>query len=252
MGTVAHCGGEYVSRPALDLIPVPERTTTYMPVPHGFIADQILTSVEDAGFEVTKKEFIVAKEGQQLFGYYRIARPETRDLGYGAAVGFRSSYNKTLPVGLSVGSDVFICDNLAFSGSFTFFRRHTPNVFEDMHEKIYDAVAALPQFFANDDYRFGLYREARLQQSEADHLINTFLRDGTVPLNEATKLIREWYQPSYAEHTDGGNTVWRLFNAATESLKTVSPSNLAILPVRTQRLQRTLDKFVGWEDAIAA
>lgn len=251
MTTVAHCGGQYVTRQQLDLVPVPPRTETYVPVPHGYLADKILTQLRNHNYDVAKQEFILAKDGQQFFGYYRIERPEVAGLGYGAAVGFRSSYNKSLSVGLSGGSDVFICDNLAFSGEFTFFRRHTSEVMEEIDYKIFAAVSGLKEIFARDDVRFNRYRSTTINQPAADHLIAEFIRKDIVPVNDGTKLIREWYQPSHAEHTEGGNTVWRLFNAATEALKTNAPSNLRLLPFRTMRLQTTLDQFITPE-AIAA
>lgn len=244
MGAIAHCGGRKVPRHELDLIPVPVATKTYQPIPHGLFADKILQNLERAGYEERATEYIVSADGNQFFGYTRLNRPETEDFGYGAAVGFRSSYNKTLPVGLSGGSDVFVCDNLAFSGSFTLFRRHTPLLLEDIDFKIWKAIEQLAPIFMADDRRFEAYKATIIDQPMADHLINTCIRKGVVPVNEGTKLIREWYEPSHAEHTQNGNTVWRMFNAATEALKSNAPSNLALLPKRTENLQRLLDNYV--------
>nr|MBS0019438.1 hypothetical protein [Gammaproteobacteria bacterium] len=40
-------------------------------------------------------------------------------------VGLRGSYDQTLPRGLAVGSRVFVCDNLAFSGEVTIKTKQT-------------------------------------------------------------------------------------------------------------------------------
>ena len=53
------------------------------------------------------------------------------------ALGIRSSYDRSLAVGLVAGSRVFCCDNLAFSGEVTMHRKHTVNVFRDLPDLIY-------------------------------------------------------------------------------------------------------------------
>ena len=245
MSTVAHCGGSYVKRHELDEVPVPPPEGRHFAVPYGMFVDQLEDSLGQFNYEVVKREFILAQAGQQMFGYFRIARPETAHLGYGAAVGFRGSYNKTLSNGMTVGSDVFICDNLAFSGSFTFFRKNTSHAPEQLPDKILVAVAQMGKFLARDDERYQIYRGAVIDQRDADHLTATLLREHIISTPIATKLITEWYEPSHAEHEENGNTVWRYLNAATEAMKAGdSVAGHRMLPARTMKLQDNLDKFL--------
>src|ERR1041384_4160845 len=54
-----------------------------------------------------------------------------------SVLGVRNSYDRSLAVGLTLGSRVFCCDNLAFSGEVTMHRKHTLNVFRDLPDLIY-------------------------------------------------------------------------------------------------------------------
>lgn len=251
MTSIASTGSQYVPRSHLDLVQIPAATDSFRPVPHGLFTDKITTMIENAGYEITKTDLILAKQGQQLFGTMYLARPETAHLGYGAAVGFRSSYDKTLSLGLTVGSSVFVCSNLAFSGDITLFRRHTTNVMTDLDYKLFNAINQLGTYFKRDDKRYAAYRATTLDQRDADHLIAGFLRNNVIGSTDVGTLLREWYEPSHAEHTEGGNTVWRLLNAATETLKSNSALGLRTLPFKTQRLQTMLDDFidVDFEDS---
>lgn len=250
MQTLAHCGGEHVNRAMLDQVKIPESTRSFRPLPHGEFTDLLTRSVETAGFEITNTDLVLAKGGNQLFGTMYLARPETSALGYGAAIGFRSSYDKTLSVGLTVGSQVFVCDNLAFSGDITLFRRHTTNLMTDLPFRLFTAIQQLPKYFARDDKRYVEYRQATIDQRDADHLIAQALRSNVLGTNQANTMLREWYTPSHAEHTEGGNTVWRLLNAATEALKSDSVLGLRTLPFKTQKLQQQFDDFldIDFED----
>src|SRR5881397_1045647 len=47
--------------------------------------------------------------------------------GYSDTCGLRNSHDKRFPIGISVGSRVFVCDNLAFIGDHVIKRKHTAN-----------------------------------------------------------------------------------------------------------------------------
>ena len=56
-----------------------------------------------------------------MFGVFTLM---SRDKDKARMLGFRNSVDKTLVVGLTAGTRVFVCDNLAFSGEFVDYHKH--------------------------------------------------------------------------------------------------------------------------------
>ena len=61
--------------------------------------------------------------------------------GMSLAMGFRNSIDKSMPLGICAGVTVFVCDNLALSGDFIKFRKHTSGLTDESLQAIsMDAV----------------------------------------------------------------------------------------------------------------
>ena len=70
MSLIVHRGGNMVTRDDLSLVPQPEATETYIPVPHNHLADTLSTIGQDIlkGFTLCKEKYALAREGKQMFG----------------------------------------------------------------------------------------------------------------------------------------------------------------------------------------
>jgi hypothetical protein len=160
-------------------------------------------------------------------------------------VGLRNSHDKSLPVGLVAGSHVTVCDNLAFCGDINVFRKHTKKVLEEIEFRLYKATQQLKVLFDDQDTRYGKYLGAQLETRDADSLAVEALRAGIVNAREFPQVVDQWHHPEHLEHTQGGLTVWRFFNAVTQALKSDSEASLLTMPRRTSELQKMLDRRVG-------
>jgi hypothetical protein len=250
MSMMIHVGGKHVDRRDLPLVATPDATGTWHPVPHDLLATELEAALDRSGYEVTEQQHALARDGKQYFGFYQIARPQMRDLGYTAMVGLRNSHDQSLPVGIVGGSHVFVCDNLAFSGEIKLFRKHTKNVLNDLDYRTWKAMTGLASIFEAQDRRYSQYRSTVIDQYQADHIAIELLRSDALPQKQFPKLIEQWRQPAHEEHTEGGWTAWRLFNAATEALKSDSEGSLVTLPRRTQTVQDVIDKCIGGLPAV--
>jgi hypothetical protein len=96
-------------------IPFPEKTLSYVPLPHQDLVNTIkTTSCQMLGdYEMIKENYSIAKDGNQLFGTIAFRNSNTERL---LNIGFRNSYDKSLSVGLLSGAEVIVCSNLEFSG----------------------------------------------------------------------------------------------------------------------------------------
>jgi hypothetical protein len=115
---VAHCGGIYRTRDDLSRIPTPTGTDTWKPVPHFDLVSSLIDDLGSRGIAVTREQYAtVGRDGARLFGVMdvRIDGLDTPDLS--TSLGLRGANDKTMAIQVIAAARVFVCDNLAFSGS---------------------------------------------------------------------------------------------------------------------------------------
>jgi hypothetical protein len=134
---IVHRGGWEATKADLAAVPVPEPTESYHPVPYSRFVEEVELHVPRFGLRIQSEQFALAREGAQMFGVLTCANG-TSHHDYAPVLGLRSSYDRSLSVGLVGGAvRVFVCDNLAFSGEVTMHRKHTVHVFRDLPDLIY-------------------------------------------------------------------------------------------------------------------
>src|SRR2546425_6253304 len=110
---IAHCGTTKVSRDELKMIPVPESTRTFKPIPHYEIVDALVEALGFRYIGVVRDEYAVSPDGMKMFGVLDL---ETAFEGCRFAIGIRNSNDKSLRLALTCGVRVFVGDNLWFQG----------------------------------------------------------------------------------------------------------------------------------------
>src|SRR5437660_9491367 len=122
---VAHCGTSKVSRDELKLIPAPEGTRTFKPIPHYEIVEALVEALGFRYIGVVRDEYAVSPDGMKMFGVLDL---ETAFDGCRFAIGIRNANDRSMRLGLTVGIRVFVCDNLSFQGEFTpVLAKHSKN-----------------------------------------------------------------------------------------------------------------------------
>lgn len=234
-----HCGANHVERGQLALVATPQRTATWVPIPHDRLLAQVLGTLERGGLHVVSEAHGLTRDGQRYFGLLQVANGHNPD-DFGLVVGLRNSHDKRFPAGLVVGASVFVCDNLSFSGEVKLARKHTAHVERDLPQLVGRAVGRLTDLRGRQEQRFAAYKQQEIGDREAHDLIVRGLDARVVPVTRVPDVLAEWRQPRHPEFRDG-KTGWRLFNAFTEALK----GNLEALPRRTQALHGLMDPACG-------
>ena len=235
-----HTGGQEVKFSDLFNVATPSATDTYMPIPHHDLVSRVTSGLAAANLEIVESSHALSKEGARYFGLFQIAQAGGLDVrDYGLVMGLRNSHDKTFPAGITVGSQVFVCDNLAFSGEIKLARKHTLNIMRDLPGVISKAIGKLGDAWVSQDKRLEAYRETSLSDTQANDLILRAFRNRACVVTNIADVVREWDTPSHEEFA--ARNVWRLFNAFTEASK----GNLQALPDRTQKLHGVLDGFCG-------
>jgi hypothetical protein len=218
---VLHRGGWEATKADLASVPVPEATSSYVPVPYPRFVEEIELHAPRFGLTITDEQFALARSGSQMFGVLTC----TNDHGsedFALAIGVRNSYDRSLAAQLLAGSRVFICDNLAFSGEVKTAHRHTVNIFRDLPDQIYRMLSQVQVLQERTVAEIALMKARELENRDADHLMVEAIRANALPASMLPKVLEGWERPRQPE-LFGDRTAWLLFNAFTEVLKTQSP-----------------------------
>jgi hypothetical protein len=184
------------------------------------------------------RPYNVPKEGKEFIGYDSLSVQNE----YGFIVGARNSHDKRFPAGLAVGSSVFICDNLSFSGEISVTRKHTVFINRDLPGLMAGAVGQLASKWHNQEVRFEAYKKYELSHSRVHDILIRSLDCRAITATQIPHILKEWRHPRHPEFVECGHTAWRLFNAVTEVAK---DSGVWALPARTSALHGLLDQEVG-------
>jgi hypothetical protein len=217
---VLHRGGWEATKADLASVPVPEETDSYVPVPYTRFIEEVELHVPRFGLTITDERFALARDGAQMFGVLTCANGHGQT-DYTLAIGLRSSYDRSLAVGLVAGTRVFCCDNLAFAGEASMHRKHTVNVFRDLPDLIYRMLSQVSSLRERQEAEIGAWKVLALDPADAHHLMVEVIRAKALPASQLPKVLAAWEEPAYPEFQP--RTAWSLYNAFTEFAKSRSP-----------------------------
>lgn len=213
---IMHSGGRVTTREAVEAVPVPEATASYNPVPYGH-AIQLMHSEarRTLGMEVRSEAYGLNKEGDQMFALLTL---DSGNAEHGLSIGLRQSYNKSLALGVAIGAQVFVCDNLCFSGSaFRVVRKNTTNVWPDFRALVSAQIGESLGHYRSLEADFGAMKEIPCTLERGYAFLGVMQGRDLLTPNQATVAFGDWRAPRHAEF--GERNVWGLYNAITEGLK---------------------------------
>ena len=126
-GLTLHCGAHSVSRDRVLNSVTPDNTDTHYPIAHGELLDRLGNVVSSANMRIKHEAHGLTHGDNRYFGLIEL-ESDSDAAGHGTVVGIRNSHDKAFSAGLVLGSRVFVCDNLAFSGEVVLARKHTKNI----------------------------------------------------------------------------------------------------------------------------
>jgi hypothetical protein len=218
----------------------PNPTDTWHPIPHHELISQVTTTLKTTNLKLGTVSHSLSHEGQRYFGLLEVKTKHQHNDEYAWVLGLRNSHDKTFPAGLCAGSQVLICDNLAFYGDVTLARKHTRFITRDLPLLVEHGIGQLMNLWHTQEKRINAYKEAVIQDKDAHDLIIRAADVSVCSNRLIPAVLHEWREPKHPAFEP--RNVWSLFNAFTESLK---DGNLAELPKRTMALHGLLDVAVG-------
>ena len=231
MTLMLHTGGEALDYAALRALPIPTATDTHVPIAHHSVVDMVKYSLGFFGHELLEEHHATTPDGMNYFGVLSLRSPYG---DYTDMVGLRNSHKKQFPIGIAIGSRVFVCDNLAFNADHVIKRKHTANAKRDLPGLVAEVIEPLHDARKAQALSFDRYKALALPDELADQSIMQMYRQGIINVTRIADVLKAYEEPP---HDWGNKTPWRLFNAATFSLT----GKVAENPATTRQLHDVMD-----------
>jgi hypothetical protein len=201
-------------------VEAPDKTDSYMPVKNGQFVDTVRAAFEALGWALDYEAYGLTCKDQRFFFTHRYVQKNSPDGSeHAVAVGGRNSYDRSIAAGLAIGANVFVCDNLCFSGDdFAVLRRHTSNVWRDLAELVKKAAATAETRHARLGAELHLLKEVGISDDRAYELFGLALGHEVVAPTQINAALRDWKEPRHPEFAD--RNLWSWYNAVNEALKT--------------------------------
>jgi len=278
LNLMIHCGGEVVGREVIEKCATPLPTYSHVPVPHSKLIDLTVGEFSKHGYEVVNEAHGINKlQGDvpmQYFGVFQLKQKavvpygdeglnkiylrekdnymiprqqDTVDVSgndsseYDLVVGLRNSHDKAFPASIALGSGVFVCDNLAFSGEVNLSRKHTRYIMRDLPQVVARGVVKLTDIRCNQDLRLDAYHGTGLSTQQAHDIVIQLLDAKAMPNASIQHVLEEYRRPKYEEFKP--RTAWSLFNCVTEVAKRWKNPHKTL--ERTQLLHGVMDRVCG-------
>jgi hypothetical protein len=222
----------------VERVTTPRPTETWQPIPHVTLITEVENALRSTGLKIGNQVHSLTQDGARYFGLAEVHNGHDAD-DYALVVGLRNSHDKSFPIGILAGSNLLICDNLAFSGEIKISRKHTSNLLRDLPGLVANGVGRLYDMFGHQSQRIEAYKNYHVRDKAAHDLVVRAVDLGAATNRMIPAVLKEWREPRHPEFAD--RTAWSLFNGFTEVLK----GNLPELPKRTQALHALFDTTVG-------
>jgi hypothetical protein len=221
---VLHCGGRNVTWDELQKIPTPKPSGSHYPIPHHHFVEMVADGLAYHGYEVKTAAYAVAGDmGQRFFGVMSLFN---RDNHMEWVLGIQGAHDKSSCRRGMLGTRVFVCDNMAFSGKavFEFSRKHTMYIMRDLPMIVSRRLAGLSVAIHSENDRVERMRNSQLAGSvRVNDAIMRLYRGGAITATQISHVLREWSRSGVPGGHDGPCdpamrelTPWRLLNCVTE------------------------------------
>jgi len=217
--------GNLVSLEDLKAIATPPATSTYQPIGHFDLARSIRTISQDIlKMDLVNEKYEIAREGSQLFSALTF-KSDHNDIGL--SVGFRNSLDKSMSVGICIGSQVYVCSNMMFSaseGGIVLMKKHSKNVLSTLEDTTITTLYRAQYTFAQLIKDAEKMADKRISLDESFRLMGLLYGHGLLTPRQLPIVYQCLTASPYSAFK--GENVWSFYNACTEAYKSNAPSNV--------------------------
>lgn len=237
----------YDSLKAMDR-PVP-MTKTHQPIAHSDMIDLAVSNLKKAGYQITDTEFALhqstdkwGKLKDMMFGIIELKSDHS---DYTPMIGLRNSNSRHSASKFSVGTRMFICDNMQFSNDHVIGHKHTTGILDELPARMEEAVSKLKYEFERTHNRMEYFKRTELTDDARWTIIGNSVETA---LKKSPSAVGQWL----AEYRDPRHDEFKrkdffaFQNAFTEIAKKWDFSDRVD---RTRGVLSILDEHSGFNEA---
>jgi hypothetical protein len=225
-------------------IPAPPFTKSWHPFSHADVIRSIHIGAEVNNLEITSERYDMTGGGANMFASYTVEGDYLNpnpDASY--QIGFRNSTAKLMAIGITVGTNVFVCSNMCFSGEYITFRKHTSGL--DLDELYSIAIGAVKtiKYRLNDMMKWQeSLRRYYLPPNQIKNLTYDAMDLGVF----APSKFRTFQKSFEEESSTHGRNLYAWHGAGTRTLR---ENSLSMVSNRTPILNSIADDYLLREAA---
>jgi len=206
-----------VTQIELRQVPLPAKTASYTPVPHGVLIDRVLEEANKKGFNLLRDNWNIAKRGEIMSGKLVFAGEEP---GMDMQIGLTNSYDKSKSAVIAMGAEVFICLNGVVSAEYSMRRKHTTNVWKDLTYMIEEGTAILYDEYYKIIKAKNRFNEIDLNKRAQAELLGRLFVEEEIVTPIMANIVKKEIQESKLFPEDN---LWSFYNHVTHALKKSHP-----------------------------
>lgn len=210
-------GAGKITREKLALIPTPEATDTFKPIPHHELVNALVETLSFRHINVVSDEYVTDAEGAKMFGLLQL---DATFLDLRFSIGIRNAHDKSMRLGLVAGYNVMVCSNMSFNGEFKpVLAKHSKHF--NLEDALTIGVDRIQKGWRPMQAELEHRRSFQLTDDQARLMIYQGFLQGHFPIKLMKSVDREFFNPSYEEFKP--RTIWSLENAFTHGFKQLKP-----------------------------
>jgi hypothetical protein len=240
---VVHCGGRTVTRDELATIAAPQPTATWFPARHIDVLSTVEQALDNGGLKVRRARYATSKEDARFFATLDLEDQISE--GVGLSIGVRNANDQSCPRAFVCGSNVFVCDNLAFFTDMVVLRKHTRFGETRFSEAVSLAVQSMALYKDAEKNRIEAFRNADISDMQAESIILRAFEQGVVNTRQLPGIIKEWREPSFQDFQP--RNAWSLYNDFTTVLNPLAETRAQKHALLTMQLGALIGKSVGYK-----
>ncbi len=207
-------------RNELYLLDIPSTTSTYKPVSHKEIIENILEGIDSTNYKLRSEVYLTNSLKTQAVGRYGL---EVSDSSMGFEIMFQNSLDKTLSLKFALGVHNFLCTNgLAFGSDGFFKSKHVGEIQQFTPVEIKNLINKTANKFDHIlQYRKDL-QEIEISKKTCAELIGRLYIDEQLITSTQVNIIKnEIYNPTFDYKSK--DSAWEFWNHVTFGLRKAHP-----------------------------
>jgi hypothetical protein len=194
----------------------------HKPVAHARLVDAFRQEIDTRGYKVEREQYALGAKGAALFGVIDLVTDvpnATRCL----SLGFRNATNMSMAIRAVAGTTVFVCDNMALSGSmFAIQRKNTTGL--DLGEAVARGFDKFLQHAEILNVEISRLQVTAVSDVDAKALIYDCFAANVVPSRLFDDVDEYYFRPTANTPETEERTLWGVHNAFTRAMRDLSPT----------------------------